>query len=106
MGCLSTKGMYQRPRADTVSVHFLKRPGGLEFLWGQLHDGIKHSGLNCTRWVWHDACRNPKAKSTQFCEAHPTADVDASFNERPLRAEDIKALKNLKAKRRKAAKSR
>ena len=36
MGCISTKGMYQRPRNDTISVHFLKRPGGLECACMQL----------------------------------------------------------------------
>ena len=100
MGCISTKGMYQRPRSDTVSVHFLKQPGGLEYLWGHLHDGVPHTGLNCTRWVWHDACRNPKAKSTQFCATHPTDAVDAGFNERPMRAEDLNALKKVKQRKR------
>ena len=41
MACISTKGMYQRPRNDTISVHFLKRPGGSIFLWGLLHDELR-----------------------------------------------------------------
>jgi hypothetical protein len=88
MGCISTKGMYQRPRSDTISIHFLKRPGGSEFLWGQLHDGIPHSPQNCTRWVWHDNCRAKDAESP-FCKAHPTFDpVDPNFVAKPKRAED------------------
>merc|ERR1719499_940849 len=72
MACISTKGMYQRPRNDTISVHFLKRPGGLEFLWGTLHDGLKHSAENCTRWVWHDNCRTADA-DTPWCKKYANA---------------------------------
>mmetsp|Transcript_8972 Transcript_8972/g.28499 ORF Transcript_8972/g.28499 Transcript_8972/m.28499 type:complete len:128 (-) Transcript_8972:388-771(-) len=48
MACISTKGMYQRPRNDTISVHFLKRPGGSLYLWGLMHDGVPHSGAEDT----------------------------------------------------------
>ena len=86
MACISTVGMYQRPRNDSVVVHFLKRPGGLEFLWGQLHDGIAHSPENCTRWVWHDNCRRKDADSP-WCRKYADK-VDTGFDARPKRAED------------------
>ena len=88
MGCISTKGMYQRPRDDTISIHFLKRPGGLEYLYGQLHDGIPHLAQNCSRWVWHDACRAQKEKDTEYCRRNPTFVRDPNFNDKPMRAED------------------
>ena len=92
MGCISTKGMYQRPRNDTISVHFLKRPGGLEYIWQLLHDKVPHSAQKCVRWVWHDACRNPQDAQTDWCKAHPTDEVeDPSFVLKPKRAEDVKA---------------
>jgi hypothetical protein len=88
MACISTKGMYQRPRNDTISVHFLKRPGGLEYIWGLLHDGVPHSPQNCSRWVWHDACRSPKDADTEWCQRHPTDKLDPNFDASPRRAED------------------
>ena len=88
MACISTKGMYQRPREDTISIHFLKRPGGSEYLWGHLHDHLPHSAQNCTRWVWHDNCRNKDADSP-WCREHANAALDAAnFDARPVRAED------------------
>ena len=65
-------------------------------MWGLLHDGLKHSAENCTRWVWHDNCRNPKDAATPWCREHEG--VDLNFNDRPIRAEDKKMLR--KAKRR------
>lgn len=93
MACISTKGMYQRPRNDTISIHFLKRAGGSEYLWGHLHDGVPHSAQNCSRWVWHDACRNPKDAETPWCRQHANDAIDPHFDDRPLRAEDKKALR-------------
>jgi len=86
MACISTKGMYQRPRNDTISIHFLKRPGGSQYLWGLLHDQVPHSAENCTRWVWHDNCRRKDADSP-WCRKY-AGKVDGSFNARPKRAED------------------
>ena len=97
MGCISTKGMYQRPRNDTISIHFLKRPGGSEYLWGHLHDGKPHSAQRCVRWVWHDACRNAKDAETPWCKAHPTDQEDPDFDSKPMRAEDQKAIQKKKA---------
>jgi len=98
MGCISTKGMYQRPRNDSISIHFLKRPGGLEYLWNTLHDKQPHSAQRCVRWVWHDNCRNAKDKETDWCKAHPTDTEDPNFNSRPMRAEDQKAARDRAAK--------
>ena len=86
MGCISTKGMYQRPRNDTISIHFLKRPGGSQYLWGLMHDGLPHSAENCTRWVWHDNCRRKDADSP-WCRKYADK-VDTGFDARPKRAED------------------
>jgi hypothetical protein len=86
MACISTKGMYQRPRNDTISIHFLKRPGGSQYLWGLMHDGLPHSAENCTRWVWHDNCRRKDADSP-WCRKY-AHQVDAGFDARPKRAED------------------
>jgi len=86
MACISTKGMYQRPRHDTISIHFLKRPGGSEYLWGLLHDNVTHSAENCTRWVWHDNCRR-KDTDSNWCEKYANK-RDTGFDEHPQRAED------------------
>lgn len=83
----------QRPRNDSISIHFLKRPGGLEYLWEHLHDGRPHSAQRCVRWVWHDNCRTERDKETAFCKAHPTDTEDPNFNSRPVRAEDQKAAR-------------
>lgn len=95
MGCLSTKGMYQRPRDDTVSVHNLKLRGGLDYIYGLLHDGIAHSGENCTRWVWYDNCRTLKGGRVQEwcaknCQSKPCALdlLDPNFVSKPVRGED------------------
>ena len=42
-------------------VHFLKKPGGVRYVWGLLHDGVPHSDTNCTRWVWYDNCEGGDA---------------------------------------------
>jgi len=108
MGCLSTKGMYQRPRNDTVSVHFLKGRGGLDYLYGLLHDGVPHSGENCSRWVWYDNCRDVERASSRvrtWCKANcpgggPCANtLNPAFVSKPIRAED-RATKPSKMKSR------
>lgn len=86
MACISTKGMYQRPRNDTISIHFLKKPGGSQYLWGLMHDKLTHSAENCTRWVWHDNCRRKDADSP-WCRKYADK-VDSGFDARPKRAED------------------
>ena len=92
MACISTKGMYQRPRNDTISIHFLKKPGGSEYLWGLYH-GVPHSAENCTRWVWHDNCRGAvKISSQAWCKKYKDR-VDTVFEAVPMRAEDKKAAK-------------
>jgi len=96
MGCLSTKGMYQRPRHDVVSVHNLKVRGGLDYLYGMLHDGVPHSGENCSRWVYYDNCRDlenarkPIVKwCRQNCNGAPCPNtLSASFVSSPVRGED------------------
>ena len=96
MGCLSTKGMYQRPRHDVVSIHNLKLRGGLDYLYGQFHDNVPHSGENCTRWVYYDNCRdlaNHRPQVVQWCQANcdgaPCSGVsNPNFVEKPVRAED------------------
>lgn len=96
VGCLSTKGMYQRPRADVISVHNLKLRGGLDYLYGLLHDGVAHSGENCTRWVYYDNCRDLDGASRrvldwckQHCDGAPCPNtLDPSFVSKPVRAED------------------
>ena len=95
MACISTKGMYQRPRNDTISIHFLKRPGGSEYLWGLYH-GVPHSAENCTRWVWHDNCRSIKQSSKAWCAKYKDR-VDTGFEAVPVRAEDAKAAKKAAA---------
>eukprot|EP00327_Prymnesium_parvum_P041368 CAMPEP_0195654872 /NCGR_PEP_ID=MMETSP0815-20121206/34149_1 /TAXON_ID=97485 /ORGANISM="Prymnesium parvum, Strain Texoma1" /LENGTH=137 /DNA_ID=CAMNT_0040799107 /DNA_START=128 /DNA_END=541 /DNA_ORIENTATION=+ len=92
MACISTKGMYQRPRNDTISVHFLKKPAGGVYLWGLYH-GVPHTAENCTRWVWHDNCREPVKKSSAAWCAKYKHKVDTSFESAPLRAEDKKAAR-------------
>ena len=89
MGCISTKGMYQRPRQDTISIHFLKRPGGLEYLFDQMRHGVPHNAQNCSYWVWHDACRGAKDKATEWCVRNPKFVLDPGFNDKPVRAEDM-----------------
>ena len=69
MACISTVGMYQRPRNDSVVVHFLKRPAGVRYVWGLLHDGVGHDATNCTRYVWHDNCEGREANHP-FCRDH------------------------------------
>ncbi|KAL3911843.1 MAG: hypothetical protein SGPRY_008543 [Prymnesium sp.] len=92
MACISTKGMYQRPRNDTISIHFLKKPGGAQYLW-DLYNGVPHSAENCTRWVWHDNCREPvKESSRAWCRKYKYH-VDPNFESSPLRAEDKQALR-------------
>ena len=96
MGCLSTKGMYQRPRDDVISVHNLKVRGGLDYLYGLLHDGVPHAGENCTRWVYYDNCRdvaNAPRMIASWCQKNcaggPCPDtLSADFVSKPLRAED------------------
>jgi hypothetical protein len=96
MGCLSTKGMYQRPRQDVISVHNLKVRGGLDYLYGLLHDGVAHSGENCTRWVYYDNCRdleNARPMVLNWCQQNcggapcPNT-LSAAFVSKPVRAED------------------
>ena len=96
MGCLSTKGMYQRPRQDVISVHNLKVRGGLDYLYGLLHDGVPHSGENCTRWVYYDNCRdleNARPMVLNWCQQNcggapcPNT-LSAAFVSKPVRAED------------------
>lgn len=97
MGCLSTKGMYQRPRHDVVSVHNLKERGGLQYLYGLFHDGVAHSGENCTRWVYYDNCRdlgNANRKVTDWCKkncdgAECPNTLNPGFVDKPVRAEDM-----------------
>ena len=72
MACISTVGMYQRPRNDSVVVHFLKRPAGVRYVWGLLHDGVGHDATNCTRFVWHDNCEGREANHP-FCRDHKIA---------------------------------
>ena len=49
MACISTVGMYQRPRNDSVVVHFLKRPAGVRYVWGLLVDHEKPNVTKCHR---------------------------------------------------------
>ena len=96
MGCLSTKGMYQRPRQDVISVHNLKVRGGLDYLYGLMHDGMPHTGENCTRWVYYDNCRDlQSARPTvarwcrKNCNGAPCPNtLDPHFVSKPVRAED------------------
>ena len=96
MGCLSTKGMYQRPRGDVISVHNLKVRGGMDYLYGLLHDHVPHIGENCTRWVYYDNCRHLEAAKPQilrWCKQHCDGTVcpnelDPTFVSKPVRAED------------------
>lgn len=70
MACISTKGMYQRPRDDSVIVHFLKKPAGVRYVWGLLHDRVAHTSDNCTRYVWYDNCEGQQ-RDVAYCKAHP-----------------------------------
>ena len=72
MACVSTKGMYQRPRDDTVIVHFLKKPAGVRYVWGLLHDRLPHTTENCTRFVWYDNCEGAQARAP-YCRSHAAA---------------------------------
>ena len=72
MACVSTKGMYQRPRDDTVIVHFLKKPAGVRYVWGLLHDRLPHTTENCTRCVWYDNCEGAQARAP-YCRSHAAA---------------------------------
>ena len=72
MACISTKGMYQRPRDDTVVVHFLKRPAGVRYVWGVLHDRVPHDADNCTRYVWWNNCEGKDARSS-YCRSRGEA---------------------------------
>jgi hypothetical protein len=97
IGCLSTKGMYQRPRGDAISVHNLKLRGGLEYLYGLLHDGVPHAGENCTRWVYYDNCRDldgASNKIVKWCRANCDGAVcpntlNPGFVSKPVRSEDV-----------------
>ncbi len=69
MACISKKGLYQRPRNDTIYVHFLKKPEGVTYVWKLLHDFAPHSADECTFNVWHNRCRSvEKFKSSRkYC---------------------------------------
>jgi len=62
-----------------------------------MHGGVPHLAQNCSRWVWHDACRNPKDKANPYCERNPTFVLDPNFDDRPQRAEDKKLAKRIRA---------
>ena len=88
-----------------AQVHFLKRPGGLEYIWRTLHDKEQHSAQQCVRWVWHDACRNPKDADTQWCKEHKDDKADdPNFVLKPVRAEDQKKAERKERKASKGAK--
>lgn len=70
----SSEGNARAPpplRGSDISVHFLKRPAGSQYLWGLMHDGVPQNAQNCTQWAWHHACRNPKDKDTPYCRRNP-----------------------------------
>lgn len=52
VACVSTAGLYQRPRRDSRAVHFVKRPSGMQYIWKLLHDGEPHDPKVCARHVW------------------------------------------------------
>ena len=70
--------------------------GGLDYLYGMLHDGVPHSGENCSRWVYYDNCRDlenarkPIVKwCRQNCNGAPCPNtLSASFVSSPVRGED------------------
>jgi len=66
MACMSVSGLYRVPRNDSVVVHFLKKPGGMDYVWGLLHSGIAHHPDNCTAWAWHDGC----PERSGWCRRH------------------------------------
>ena len=51
-----------------VVVHFLKKPAGMRYVYGLMHDHVPHSDENCTRHVWHNACEGEHS-SHPFCRA-------------------------------------
>ena len=95
-------------RACAVSVHFLKERGGLDYLYGLLHDRVPHSGENCSRWVWYDNCRTLEGASQRvrkWCQEHcggkPCSNaLDPSFVSKPVRAEDEKKQAPKQARKR------
>lgn len=93
----SSEGNARAPpplRGSDISVHFLKRPAGSQYLRGLMHDGVPQNAQNCTQWAWHHACRNPKDKDTPYCRRNPTSHTfrpvalcsHPCFADRPIRA--------------------
>ena len=67
--CAGDYGTYDDPRNDTLVVHFLKKPGGVRYVWGLLHEGVPHSDTNCTKYVWYDNCEGADANHP-WCRRH------------------------------------
>jgi len=49
LGCFKNDGMYSNPRNDSVVIHYVKKPQGMVYLWGVLHDGRQHEPRICRR---------------------------------------------------------
>ena len=49
LGCYPRKmfRLYSAPRNRSVGVHFLKSAGAQKYVWGVLHDGLRHNASRC-----------------------------------------------------------
>ena len=47
LGCALHNGLYKPPKNRSVAVHFVKRPGGMAYVWGLLVEGQKHNVTRC-----------------------------------------------------------
>ena len=43
-------------------MHFLKKQQGVVYVWGLLHDGVRHDVDNCTSLVWNNDCRGASSR--------------------------------------------
>ncbi len=93
---LTLSPSHPHPRLDPRLDPHPQVRGGLDYLYGLLHDGVPHTGENCTRWVYYDNCRDlqsARAPVVQWCKAHCAGapcpnTLSSDFVSKPVRAED------------------
>ena len=49
LGCIKNSGLYAHPRNESVVIHYVKKPLGMQYLWGVLHEGRQHEPRTCKR---------------------------------------------------------
>lgn len=49
LGCFKSNSLYSAPRNDSVVVHFLKKPEGMQYVWETLRSSKSHNPARCKR---------------------------------------------------------